>query len=66
MAARDIDSYLTGLGGTRLPATGGVVKKLPYDMLVKLGAVAPLAEENGMIKGVEGVSIVVTPVAAVA
>ena len=66
MAARNVDKYLTGLGGTRLPVSGGVVKKLPYEMLVKLGAVAPAPEENGtVIKGVD-VSVVVTPVEAVA
>ncbi len=67
MAARDVDSYLTGLGGTRLPVSGGVVKKLPYEMLVKLGAVTPAAEENGsVIKGFDGGVVVVAPVEAVA
>jgi hypothetical protein len=67
MAARDVDKFLTGLGGTRLPVAGGIVKKLPYEMLVKLGAVAPAVEENGtMIKGVDGASVVATPVEAVA
>jgi hypothetical protein len=67
MAARDVDKFLTGLGGTRLPVSGGVVKKLPYEMLVKLGAVAPAPEENGsIIKAVDGASVVVAPVEAVA
>jgi hypothetical protein len=68
MAARDVDKFLTGLGGTRLPVAGGIVKKLPYEMLVKLGAVAPaVVEENGtMIKGVDGASVVAMPVEAVA
>jgi hypothetical protein len=67
MAARDVDKFLTGLGGTRLPVAGGIVKKLPYEMLVKLGAVAPDVEENGtVIKGVDGASVVATPVEAVA
>jgi hypothetical protein len=66
MAARDVDSYLTGLGGTRLPVSGGVVKKLPYEMLVKLGAVAPAVENGSVIKGVEGPTVVVVPVEAAA
>jgi len=36
MCARDVDSYLTGLGGTQLPVAGGIVKKLPYDMIEKM------------------------------
>ena len=34
MAARDVDSYLTGMG-TQLPVTGGIVKRPPYEMLNK-------------------------------
>jgi glutamate synthase (NADPH/NADH) len=34
MAARDVDSYLTGMG-TQLPVTGGIVKRPPYEMLHK-------------------------------
>jgi glutamate synthase (NADPH/NADH) len=36
MAARDVDSYLTGLGGTQLPVSGGIVKRLPYEMIEKM------------------------------
>jgi glutamate synthase (NADPH/NADH) len=36
MCARDVDAYLTGLGGTQLPVSGGIVKKLPYDMIEKM------------------------------
>jgi glutamate synthase (NADPH/NADH) len=36
MAARDVDAYLTGLGGTQLPVAGGIVKKLPYEMIEKM------------------------------
>lgn len=32
MAARDVDSYLTGVG-TQLPLTGGIVKRPPYELL---------------------------------
>jgi glutamate synthase (NADPH/NADH) len=31
-AARDVDSYLTGMG-TQLPVTGGIVKRPPYELL---------------------------------
>ncbi|KAF2478584.1 hypothetical protein BDY17DRAFT_328120 [Neohortaea acidophila] len=31
-AARDVDSFLTGMG-TQLPVTGGVVKRPPYELL---------------------------------
>ncbi|KAF1990650.1 glutamate synthase [Aulographum hederae CBS 113979] len=34
MAARDVDSYLTGMG-TQLPVTGGIVKRPPYELLNK-------------------------------
>ncbi|KAF2755300.1 glutamate synthase [Pseudovirgaria hyperparasitica] len=34
MAARDVDTYLTGVG-TQLPVTGGVVKRPPYELLKK-------------------------------
>jgi hypothetical protein len=37
MAARDVDSYLTGVG-TQLPVTGGIVKRPPYELLGKEGA----------------------------
>jgi len=36
MCARDVDSYLTGLGGTQLPVSGGIVKRIPYEMLTKM------------------------------
>ena len=32
MAARDVDSYLTGVG-TQLPVTGGIVKRPPYEIM---------------------------------
>lgn len=32
MAARDVDSYLTGYEGTQLPISGGIVKRVPYDV----------------------------------
>ncbi len=35
MAARDVDSYLTG-AGTQLPISGGIVKRPPYEVLAKL------------------------------
>jgi glutamate synthase (NADPH/NADH) len=35
MAARDVDSYLTG-HGTQLPVSGGIVKRVPYDILEKM------------------------------
>jgi len=35
MAARDVDSYLTGMG-TQLPVTGGIVKRPPYELLHKV------------------------------
>lgn len=34
MCARDVDSYLTGIG-TMLPVTGGIVKRPPYELLSK-------------------------------
>jgi len=34
-AARDVDSYLTGVG-TQLPVTGGIVKRPPYELLNKI------------------------------
>ncbi|CAK3977868.1 glutamate synthase [NADPH] [Lecanosticta acicola] len=33
-AARDVDSYLTGVG-TQLPVTGGIIKRPPYELLHK-------------------------------
>lgn len=33
-SARDVDSYLTGVG-TQLPVTGGIVKRPPYELLSK-------------------------------
>ena len=33
-AARDVDTYLTGMG-TQLPVTGGIVKRPPYELLEK-------------------------------
>ena len=38
MAARDVDAYLTGLGSTQLPVSGGISKRIPYDMLIKMNA----------------------------
>lgn len=35
MCARDVDSYLTGVG-TQLPVTGGIVKRPPYELLTKV------------------------------
>lgn len=35
MAARDVDSFLTGVG-TQLPVTGGIVKRPPYELLQKV------------------------------
>lgn len=35
MSARDVDAYLTGTG-TQLPVSGGIVKRVPYDLLVKM------------------------------
>ncbi|OQN99602.1 putative glutamate synthase [NADPH] [Cryoendolithus antarcticus] len=32
--ARDVDSFLTGMG-TQLPVTGGIVKRQPYEMMKK-------------------------------
>jgi hypothetical protein len=43
MCARDVDAFLTGLGGTQLPVSGGIVKKLPYDMVVKMNRQAAAA-----------------------
>ncbi|KAK4550843.1 glutamate synthase [NADH] [Oleoguttula mirabilis] len=34
MAARDVDSYLTGVG-TALPVTGGIMKRPPYELMNK-------------------------------
>jgi glutamate synthase (NADPH/NADH) len=34
MCARDVDSFLTGVG-TQLPVTGGIVKRPPYELLNK-------------------------------
>lgn len=36
-SARDVDSYLTGVG-TQLPVTGGIVKRPPYELLNKVDA----------------------------
>ncbi|KAF2840402.1 glutamate synthase [Patellaria atrata CBS 101060] len=35
MAAREVDTYLTGVG-TQLPVTGGIVKRPPYELLSKV------------------------------
>jgi hypothetical protein len=35
MAARDVDSYLTGYGSTQLPVSGGIVKRVPYEVTHK-------------------------------
>lgn len=32
MAARDVDTYLTGIG-SRLPVTGGITKRPPYEQM---------------------------------
>jgi hypothetical protein len=37
MAARDVDSYLTGYGSTQLPVSGGIVKRVPYEVQRKNG-----------------------------
>lgn len=50
MCARDVDSYLTGTG-TQLPVSGGIVKRVPYELLAKM---------NGIKEGTE------IPVAAAA
>jgi glutamate synthase (NADPH/NADH) len=42
MTARDVDAFLTGLGGTQLPVSGGIVKKLPYEMIEKMEQQAAL------------------------
>jgi glutamate synthase (NADPH/NADH) len=34
MCARDVDSFLTGVG-TQLPVTGGIMKRPPYELLNK-------------------------------
>ena len=34
MSARDVDSYLTGVGSA-LPVTGGIVKRPPYELMSK-------------------------------
>jgi glutamate synthase (NADPH/NADH) len=39
--ARDIDTYLTGVG-SQLPVTGGIVKRPPYELLQKAGAPAQI------------------------
>lgn len=39
MCARDVDTFLTGVG-TQLPVTGGIVKRPPYELLGK-GEIAP-------------------------
>lgn len=36
-AARDVDSFLTGMG-TQLPVTGGIVKRPPFELLQHRGA----------------------------
>jgi len=38
MCARDVDSFLSGLSGTQLPVAGGIVKRIPYEMLTKMNA----------------------------
>jgi glutamate synthase (NADH) len=38
MAARDVDSFLTGLG-TQLPVSGGIVKRQPYEIIARLDGV---------------------------
>jgi glutamate synthase (NADPH/NADH) len=36
-SARDVDSYLTGMG-TQLPVTGGIVKRPPFELMHKIEA----------------------------
>ena len=43
MAARDVDTYLTGMG-TQLPVTGGIVKRPPYEKLMHKGANGAMPE----------------------
>jgi glutamate synthase (NADPH/NADH) len=38
MCARDVDAYLSGTG-TQLPVAGGIVKRVPYDLLAKMNGV---------------------------
>jgi glutamate synthase (NADPH/NADH) len=40
MCARDVDSYLTGMGSA-LPVTGGIVKRPPYELLGKANGAQP-------------------------
>ncbi|KAK4981440.1 glutamate synthase [NADH] [Elasticomyces elasticus] len=40
MCARDVDSFLTGMG-TQLPVTGGIVKRPPYELMGKVTANGP-------------------------
>lgn len=44
MAARNVDAYLTGFGGTQLPISGGISKRLPYEVLVKMNNSRPVEE----------------------
>lgn len=41
-SAREVDSFLTGVG-SQLPVTGGIVKRLPYEILHKAHGNAPEA-----------------------
>jgi glutamate synthase (NADPH/NADH) len=40
MCARQVDSYLTGMG-SNLPVTGGIVKRPPYELLGKANGAQP-------------------------
>jgi len=40
MCAREVDSYLTGMGSA-LPVTGGIVKRPPYELLGKANGAQP-------------------------
>lgn len=40
MSARDVDTYLTGMG-TQLPVTGGIVKRPPYELMNRANGTGP-------------------------
>lgn len=40
MAARDVDTYLTGFG-TQLPVSGGIVKRPPYEVMKRANGQIP-------------------------
>ena len=41
-AARDVDTYLMGVG-TSLPKTGGIVQRAPYEVVGKINHFKPQA-----------------------